>query len=495
MTDLGTRAAHDHRQGFADLDAEVVIDSLPVTGELPSWLRGTLVRNGPGRWGLGDGLTVRHWFDGLAMLHRFTIADGSVSYANRYLDTPQHRHVRATGQVGYREFATDPCRSLFRRIVSAFAPGEPGTNASVSVLRDAEDRFLALTETPMMLEFDLDSLGTSGLVGFEDDLDLSWQSAHPQLDVASGGVLNHATRFGARSSYAVYRVAAGTRRRELIATIAARRPAYMHSFGQTERYVVLAESPLTVDPLALVLSGRSYAEELTWNPDQPTRFHVIDKATGEVAFVQETEAFFSFHHVNAFEQDGEVVVDLVAYPDDAIVSRFYLDLLRDDTVPSVGATVGELRRYRLAPGVGAATAQVLSPEGIELPRIDDDAAGRPYDRVWGVGQRAGWTDQLVRIDPRTGGSLVWHEEGCFPGEPVIVSAPRHRDDAAGRDGAGATHDVASVVLSVVLDAARGRSFLLVLDPDTAVEIARAELPHHVPFGFHGAFFPGAGTTS
>ena len=29
---------------------------------------------------------MRHWFDGFAMLHRFGIADGEVSYANRFLE-------------------------------------------------------------------------------------------------------------------------------------------------------------------------------------------------------------------------------------------------------------------------------------------------------------------------------------------------------------------------------------------------------------------------
>ena len=31
---------------------------------------------------------MNHWFDGLAMLHRFAIGDGRVSYANRFLREP-----------------------------------------------------------------------------------------------------------------------------------------------------------------------------------------------------------------------------------------------------------------------------------------------------------------------------------------------------------------------------------------------------------------------
>ncbi len=48
-----------------------------------------------------------------------------------------------------------------------------------------------------------------------------------------------------------------------------------------------------------------------------------------------------------------------------------------------------------------------------------------------------------------------------------------------------------MLLSVVLDVAKDRSFLLVLDAATLQEIARAETPHAIPFHFHGNYFAGA----
>ena len=44
-----------------------------------------------------------------------------------------------------------------------------------------------------------------------------------------------------------------------------------------------------------------------------------------------------------------------------------------------------------------------------------------------------------------------------------------------------------MILSVVLDTRSGRSFLLILDAATLQELARAEAPHHIPFGFHGSY--------
>jgi hypothetical protein len=41
----------------------------------------------------------------------------------------------------------------------------------------------------------------------------------------------------------------------------------------------------------------------------------------------------------------------------------------------------------------------------------------------------------------------------------------------------------------VLSGATAKSFLLVLDAKDLSELARAQVPHHIPFGFHGAHYP------
>uniref|UniRef100_A0AAY5ENY9 Uncharacterized protein n=1 Tax=Electrophorus electricus TaxID=8005 RepID=A0AAY5ENY9_ELEEL len=43
-----------------------------VKGSLPHWLQGTLVRNGSGLFSVGES-SYNHWFDGMALLHNFTI--------------------------------------------------------------------------------------------------------------------------------------------------------------------------------------------------------------------------------------------------------------------------------------------------------------------------------------------------------------------------------------------------------------------------------------
>src|SRR5205823_9389227 len=143
--------------GFRTLEDEITVDRLPVTGRFPDWLAGTLVRNGPALFERA-GKSFRHWFDGQAMLHRFGIAGGEVSYANRYLDTPNYRSVRDRARIGYAEFATDPCAALFGRFFTRFRR-RSGTNPNVNVTR-LGDRTVAVTETPLAVEFDPETLAT-----------------------------------------------------------------------------------------------------------------------------------------------------------------------------------------------------------------------------------------------------------------------------------------------------------------------------------------------
>jgi beta,beta-carotene 9',10'-dioxygenase len=43
------------------------------------------------------------------------------------------------------------------------------------------------------------------------------------------------------------------------------------------------------------------------------RFHIVEKETGQVVRTARSRAVFAFHHVNAFEEGDEIVVDIVAF--------------------------------------------------------------------------------------------------------------------------------------------------------------------------------------
>jgi beta,beta-carotene 9',10'-dioxygenase len=456
--------------GFSTLERETVIGELALSGELPTWLAGSLLRTGPAKFEVGE-QRMRHWFDGLAMLHRFTIANGRVSYGNRFLESRSYRAAKAEGQIVYGEFATDPCRSLFRRVQTLFSPGQViGDNANVNVTRLGE-RFISMTETPMPVQFDPQTLQTAGVPPYEVPGELT--TAHPHLDRASGGMLNYAAKLGRVSSYRFFAVDPDATKPRVLGSLPVKEPAYMHSFGLTERWFVLAEFPLVVNPLALALSGRPYIENYKWKPELGTRFTLVDRATGESVGGFQSDACFAFHHVNAYEDGEEVVVDLCAFEDASIIEDLYLDRLRDGTPVKVGG----LTRFRLRPSDRSVSASRLSEEDLELPRINYGRCNeRPYRYVWGnSGGPTGWLERILKVDTTDGSAISWSQLGCYPGEPVFVARPEAESEDDG------------VLLSVVLDGAAERSFLLVLDAANLAEVAQAEVPHHIPLSFHGQF--------
>jgi carotenoid cleavage dioxygenase-like enzyme len=477
---VSTAASTAPMLGFSTLEQETIVDELEVAGELPRWLDGSLLRTGPAQFEVG-GRTMRHWFDGLAMLHRFTIAEGRVSYANRFLRSRAYRSAREQGRIVFGEFATDPCRSLFKRVQTLFSPGSALTdNANVNVTRLGE-RFITMTETPLPVQFDPRTLQTAGVRPYQAPGQVS--TAHPHLGRATGSMLNYAAKLGPRSSYRFFevdrgRTGGGRANPRIVASLPVKEPAYMHSFGLSERWFVLAEFPFVVDPLALALSGRPYIENYRWKPERGTRFTLVDRATGKAEGGFQTDACFAFHHVNAYEDDGEVVVDLCAFPDPRVIEDLYLERLREGKPVSFA----ELTRFRLRLSDRSVRRERLADARMELPRINYMRCNeRPYRYVWSAGDGpSGWIERIVRVDTQEGSTTSWAQPGCYPGEPVFVAHPdAERED----DG---------VLLSVVLDASAGKSFLLVLDARDLVELARAQAPHHVPFGFHGQFAGGVG---
>lgn len=78
-----------------------------------------MCRNGPGSLKVGNS-TYNHLFDAAALLHRFNIANGRVTYQNRFLMSDSYRKNLAANRIVVSEFGTvaaapDPCQSIFER--------------------------------------------------------------------------------------------------------------------------------------------------------------------------------------------------------------------------------------------------------------------------------------------------------------------------------------------------------------------------------------------
>jgi beta,beta-carotene 9',10'-dioxygenase len=268
-----------------------------------------------------------------------------------------------------------------------------------------------------------------------------------------------------------------TANRVQLASIGASTPAYMHSFGLTQHYIILPEYPYQVSPLDLLLQNNSFIETFKWKPKAGTKFIVVNRQTGKTVGTFKTDAFFALHQANAFELDDKtIVMDLVAYPDAAILTALKLDNLFDG---EHNFPQGKLTRFTIDMNKKTVDKKELSSETIEMPRINYRAVSqKPYEFVYGAGSDNPheMANRLLKINVTTGKALVWQSDQCYPAEPVFVASP---DCKAEDDG---------VILAIVLDGKQQKSFVLILDAKDFKEIGRTYVPHHIPFTVHGNFF-------
>lgn len=256
------------------------------------------------------------------MLHRFSFKNGQVSYTNRFLQNNAYKEAMETGKISYREFATDSCRSIFGRVQSIFF----SDNANVNIIQIGR-RFIAVTETPLPIEFDPQTLKTVGVLEPSEDDRISHTTAHPHYDFTRMQYVSYDKRFSQNNTYNVYGIPSSSSitEKKLIGSIQVDEPGYMHSFGMTENYIILAESALVVQPADFLDREKPFIENYRWKPERGSRFIVMNKGSGGVTEIYNTDPFFAFHHVNAFESSSnEIILDIIAYNDHQLFSHFTL---------------------------------------------------------------------------------------------------------------------------------------------------------------------------
>lgn len=483
FTQYANLIPNSYRLGFSTLNQELSQQTLKIHGTIPSWLEGTLFRNGPAKFNTSSSY-VADWFDGLAMIHAFSITHGTVVYSNKYLISDDFLTVQKTGKMSYGGFAQDPCTSWFKKLSSIFIPGNTKEyqlpNANVNIAHYS-GKFIALTETPLPIEFDPVTLATLGGYAYSDNYPKRniHDTPHPHYDPQRKEHLGYFTQFGRKSSHNLFRIKDGSQAREVIASVEIKEPSYMHSFTITPQYAILTALPLVVNPLDLLLKNKAFIKNFKWKPELGTKLIVIDRINNIVKKIYTTEAFFAFHTVNAFEEEDRLILDIITHPTAQGIGNAELTKLLGPTHKNAHADdTGTLKRYTMHAS-GAVTIQQLSQESIELPRINYAYNGINYNFLYAYTKGELCipyvATQLLKINVATGNAIRWQAPNCFVGEPVFIASPN------------ATKEDDGVILSVILDAEQNCSFLLILDAQSFQEIARAYVPHSIPFGIHGIF--------
>ncbi|KAJ8021500.1 Beta,beta-carotene 9',10'-oxygenase [Holothuria leucospilota] len=317
--------------------------------------------------------------------------------------------------------------------------------------------FYALTESASLMKVDPEVLETEDKVDLRNYVAVNVATAHPHYG-DDQTVYNMGTSYGGQSFYNIIKIPPPNpgsttdplEKASVLCKIPASSslyPSYFHSLAITKNYIVFLEQPLTINIIKILFArilGRNFAGCIDFTPSSLAKFHVVRLEDGAILPQKYTaDAFFCFHHINAFEDNGHLVVDLCAYDDIQVIFNTYMEVLRRGNPPVTDAFAKRFV-FPLVDGIDELAVHrfircdAFAPE-VEGPRINyDKYNGQKYRYFYSL------SDDVQR---------------------------------------------AGVVLSSVIDLkGTGRPpFLVVLDAKTFTELGRAEIPADVPFGFHGIF--------
>lgn len=191
------------RQAFSSTYQETTLTSLEVIGEIPSWLTGTYISNGPAQFEIGS-FQFNHWFDGFAMLKKFEFQEGHVRFQNKFLQSRQYHEAKQYKRLLTNEFGTYKNNGLIMRMLTALNNTLHGglfyDNCNVNFTY-INKTAVALTESQHMLAFDLDTLDTLGAFKFEDAIKGQLSTAHPHMDASSKALINVSIQVGQHFDY------------------------------------------------------------------------------------------------------------------------------------------------------------------------------------------------------------------------------------------------------------------------------------------------------
>lgn len=449
---------HPYLSGIHEpMTHENTLEGLQVVGRIPKQLDGRYMRIGPNPV-TEENPADYHWFAGDGMGHAIRIKDGhALWYHNRWMrsnlvsDT-----LNEERKPGRRRERTD--------------------NANTNIIQHA-GRTYAIVEAggwPVELDNGLDTIAHNP---FDDTLNVSF-SAHPHLDPKTGEL--HAICYDAPVMDTVWHViidADGKVRKQDPIRVA--HGPSIHDCAITENYVLVFDLPVTFSMKDLLAGARfPYA----WNEKHRARVGLCPRHGSSADTVwNDVDPCYVFHPANAYEQDGKVIVDVVAHESMFKTSKFGPD-----------SPKSRLERWTMdVRGGGHVERKILHDQGQEFPRYNEDMTCKAHRYIYSIALASHVIgDDMIEMnveDSRlfkhdvVGGTVLTRDFGTgrHPGEFVFI--PRNID------GADDAKEDNGWLMGLVIDMNNQTSELHILNADDFMGKAQAiiHIPHRIPPGFHG----------
>lgn len=443
--------------------------NMKVHGNIPNAISGVYFRNGPAKLER-DNVHYQHWFDGDGMVQKFAISNGQVNHSGQYVHTHKYKQEEQAQRFLYNGTGTVIEDSLPAR-------NNDSINTANTALQVWDGELLALWEGGSAYCLDPNTLQTSGIKTWHEDLSNMPFSAHPLID-DRGNMWNcgFAPYAGKTGKIVIYHIAPKTGlKKSHIVDLPFR--GFMHDFAQTSESLVFVVPPYTFTNAA----GRTFVDKFEWQANLGSRLLVVNKSDLSKQQWFELPAGFVFHFGHATEQNGNLQVNMCWYEDAELMGKGMSELMASGTQSQASLAYAATVVANLHTGQAKL---VKSLTNLEFPGFKNDSVNQA-SIIYGVNQsiRAkGHADTLMAWSPYEGEVDTYrYPKGVMIEEPVLVTANELR-------GLDSNHP--GYILQTYLDVGKQKeSGLNIFEANNlkAGPIAQASMTRTLPLGFHGTF--------
>ena len=306
---------------WSDQDAEVMdFELIPTTDfELPSWMDGEFVVAGPSKFGMGN-KKFNYVLDGYGRYNKLQFENNTVKLSSKMLNSKWLELSTKENDIppGFIFVETNPPRWMSKIPFASlyYTSKYLDNNWVMPFLMPDGKTFVGMTDTPQMLQFDMETLEQKGFLEWEDGLKCNMAATHVK-NLPNGDMIGVCTEIGEKGNKFItsYRVTKDNiHMRNVIGRVPTNSLLYQHAFGMSEEYIAIFEHPVTVSLMDLIL-GYDMIHAMHLNQTATTKIHLVSIADGSFKTI-ETGIYFQMVHMgNSFVKDGKFICDATIYQD------------------------------------------------------------------------------------------------------------------------------------------------------------------------------------
>ncbi len=438
-----------------------------------------------------NGVNFTSVLDGYGKFHKFEFKNNQLCYSSKMIQTGFYNESIDTNTIVPSVLFMDTIPSLNYNAMEILSG--PNDNVYVNT-NNVGNKFLSLTDSQYMIEFDINTLEVNGDIRWLDKLDmgkLSTGSAHtlkrkncmigidPQSNMDMTDTIIYLYELCPESGY----------HRKILNSYTNNYIPYMHSFGLTENYAILPHQSFYFD-YSKVIRGEPLVNSIVEiNSNEPTIIKVLPINGGDVITFEldNLGSFYYFHFINCYENaEDNTIVLVLSVLSFNMLPYYTLEMERNKTTRDA-ATFGNVVVKKITLDMSDPTHKKYTSEDLtnikrstDFPSSNKEYTGLKscilYAIEWFHDEKTYADMAIIKTNYCTNEVSYWYKENYFPSEPTFVPSKNSKSEDDGHILFTAVHGITK------------KSYLIIVDPKTMESIEEVEIPGVVTFTTHGEWY-------